>query len=159
MLKRHGAIFLVGLAFLPGGCASLGLRDLDVRLDRVREAARAVIAANNRCDLDGAVACYADDVVWLPPAGPAIEGKAAISERYRAMFETFEPRLAMSIEEVESDGSMAFVRGVITGRLVPRDGRDADIVREKFLMSLRREDGSWRIARLMWSPNVEADAN
>jgi uncharacterized protein (TIGR02246 family) len=111
-----------------------------------------LIAADNRGDLEAALASYTADVVWEPPNGPAVIGRSAIAQRYTEMFATFEVHLQVRIDSEEHEGSVAVVRGVTSGELRPRQGGAEVRVDDSFTARLVPEDGSWRINVLAWRP-------
>jgi uncharacterized protein (TIGR02246 family) len=113
-----------------------------------------LIAADNARDLDRVLASYSEDVLWLPPAGEPIAGKAAIEARYRQLFSTFELALSVEVAESRAAGSWAYVRGWTRGSLTPTGGGPAVAVDDKFLAVLACRAGRWAVARLMWSPRA-----
>jgi uncharacterized protein (TIGR02246 family) len=125
--------------------------------EAVRAVVHEIIAADNARDLDRAMSCYTDDLVNLPPTGGAIRGKAEQRARYASLFAQNQVELETSIEELHADADYAWVRGVNSGKIRPLDGSAARIVRDNYLMILRREqNGRWRIHRLMWTPEKPA---
>jgi ketosteroid isomerase-like protein len=58
----------------------------------------------------------------------------------------------MDVETIEVEGALAYSRGFTRGRLVPKDGSPAREIADRYLMVLRRSDGGWKIAALMWGP-------
>lgn len=115
-------------------------------------AIHAIIAADNAGDLQAALDCYTDDVLWIPPDSPPITGKAAIGPRYEKMYRDFRPELVLSTDELIVSGDLAYVRGTTCGRLVPRAAGKATEVDDDCVMILRRApNGEWKIARLMWN--------
>ena len=109
-------------------------------------------AANNARDLNAVMALYADDAVLLPPDEKAVSGRESIRPRFQSLFNQFNPELSISHDEIMTDGDWAFARGKTTGKMTPRNGGADGTVDYKYLMILRRQpDGTWRIARLMWS--------
>ena len=115
-------------------------------------AVRTLIDADNRADLDAALACYADDAVWLPPDAETVAGKPAIAERYRELFAAWAPRLAVEIVEQELDDLRAYVRGQTRGELVPRGGGAAVAVHDRFTAILRHDGRRWLVLQLAWEP-------
>jgi len=113
---------------------------------------RALIAADGRRDLDAALACYATDVVWLPPGAAEVRGRDAVAARYRTMFASYDPRLEIDVVEHAAAGELAFVRGITHGELRPRGPGDAVAVHDAFVALLGCADGTWRITHLMWHP-------
>ena len=131
-------------------CAAPSARDPDAG-DAVATV-RALIAADQRRDLDAALRCYSDDVVWLPPNAAEVRGRDVIAARYRTMFAAYDPRLDVDVVEHRATGDLAFVRGVTHGELRPRGASDAVAVHDAFVALLRRADDGWRITHLIWHP-------
>lgn len=113
---------------------------------------RGIIEADNAADIDGVLAHYTDDVVWLSSAGRVISGKTAVRARYEQMYGEYSPELSATIDESEVGESLALVRGTTSGQLVPRKGGEAVAVRDRFLCVLRHERSGWRASHLMWVP-------
>jgi hypothetical protein len=62
------------------------------------------------------------------------------------------PHLTIAVEESRASGSLAFVRGVTRGDLVPRNQDERVTVHDMFLALLRPDAAGWRITHLMWHP-------
>jgi len=137
----------LAIPWLLAACASPPAGSHDDPVDVVR----ALIAADGRRDLAAALACYAPDVVWLPPGAAEVRGRDAVEARYRTMFATYEPQLDIDVVEHRAAGDLAFVRGVTHGELRPRGPGDVVTVHDAFVALLRR-DGAWQITHLMWHP-------
>lgn len=136
-------------ACLAGGIPACATRRAAQGPERV---VAAIIDADNARDLDAALACYSDDVIWIPPAGGLIIGKESIRDRYREMYDRYGVQLSGIVEEVHSSDDLAFVRGVTKGELSPCKGGDIIQVRDRFVAILKRENGRWQVTRLMWTP-------
>jgi len=94
-------------------------------------------------DFDSLVSLNTEDIVTMPPNGPALEGNAAV----RAFFEGFPAMTAAKLTPLEIDGrgDLAFVRGKYEMTVVAEGESVSDI--GKFVEILRRqEDGSWLLA-------------
>lgn len=152
--------FSLGILLTPSGCTSPAMRhnsaksagDDAAECRAVTRAVRATIAADNAGDLQAALDCYTDDVVWIPPNSAPIAAKANIGQRYRTMYRDFRAELDLSITELIVAGDWAFVRGETAGRLVPHSGGESTPVDDNYSMMLRRvSPGEWKIARLMWN--------
>jgi uncharacterized protein (TIGR02246 family) len=110
-----------------------------------------LIDNNNRRDVEGVLAGYTDDAVWLSPDQPAVRGRANFRPRYESLFH--DNRLAYSAEitEARSDGSLGYAWGKIRGTSTPIDGSAARSVDDTFLAITRCESGRWLVSRLIWS--------
>ena len=109
---------------------------------------RAWIDAVNGTDLTAYADLVCEDVVWLPPGQPPIEGRAA----FRAWLEPFFGRYAydFSIEDpvFRMAGDRAVEKARFRSRMTPRDGGE-DMTHEGRFIALWRRDGDavWRIER------------
>lgn len=122
----------------------------------VAAAAKYLIERDNERDLEGVLAGYTDDVIWLPPAGEAIVGKAAIEPRYRELFGSRQPKLKSEILEAHAEGGTGYIRGVTSGTLEPLNDGTAIEVNDKFLAIVRCDGGAWRVSHLAWSSRSPA---
>jgi len=111
-----------------------------------------LIAADNLLDLEGAMGCYADDAVLLPPQGDPVRGKAAIRERYTSQFEAWRPVLRAVHQGTEVTEQELVDRGRTLGKLVSTSGGPDKVVDDEYVAKLRREHGLWRIGELAWKP-------
>jgi ketosteroid isomerase-like protein len=105
-----------------------------------------------RRDWDALLGMCTDDVVFLPPNEPIVEGSAV-----RPWLESFPTVKAMAwdIDHLESAGDLSWLRGWvrmtldISGEEIVFAGKYTDIAR-------RQPDGSWRFAAIMWSSDEAA---
>jgi len=103
-------------------------------------------------DWDAALAMCTDDVVFMPPDEPTVQGSAVRDwlERYPIM-----KQFEWDFDQIEGQGDLAFGRGWFHVVLeVPEgtttmDGKFVDVFE-------RGTDGKWRIAVLMFSSNAPA---
>jgi ketosteroid isomerase-like protein len=144
------------LIALLASCASIAAADLSradvAAIESSREAFRAAVLAR---DFDELASLYTDDAILLPPNMPEIRGRAEI----RAHFEEFPPLGALTVrfEEVSGSGGVAYVRGSYTMTIAVEGGESIE-ERGKFLeVRLRQSDGSWPIARDMYSSDLAAE--
>lgn len=100
-----------------------------------------------------------EDVLLLPSGRPALEGRRAVLDAYRALFAQYTVRRDLEILEVEVAGDLAFVRGRETFELVPAGAGDRLRTEpRRVLCILRRgEGGGWRFARAMTNRQVAAE--
>ena len=120
-------------------------------VQRVREVAGAIVAADNARDIDKVLSLYAADAILMPPNAPPLQGRAAIRPNYEALFAAFDPAIDGRIDEACAGGSVAYVRGHNGGRFVSRGSAPARTLNDFYLMLLRVDaDGAWRISHLIW---------
>lgn len=148
------ALLALPAAGLLAGCGGGGhATACEATEDAVRVALDELMAADSAEDLAGAVSMYSADVVWLPPNGETINGREAIAERYRALFEQYDVSVAADVDLVAiQDGQFASIQGATVGELVPLETGGTIPIDDAFLMLMTCEpDGRWRVSHLAWS--------
>ena len=134
------AALAVSVAACAGGAASLS----DADIAAIEEVGESWIAAANADDWAAVAALYTENAVFMPPNGPAVQGRAAI----QAFGEAFPPASGWMLNPVEIDGrgDLAFVRGTFSMTIeIP----DMEPYQEtgKFIEIRRKQaDGSWLLA-------------
>jgi ketosteroid isomerase-like protein len=117
----------------------------------VTAAPLALIDSNNRRDIEGVLAGYTDDALWLSPDQGLVE-RAAFRQRYALLFRDNRLAYTAQITAAHSDGALGYVSGRIGGTITPLDGGPARSVNDTFLAVTRCEAGRWRVSHLTWSP-------
>ncbi len=108
-------------------------------------------AALNASDVDGVLALYTEDGVFMPTEGPTAAGKEQIRAAYEHVFGIIKLDIAFSINEIVQSGNFAFARTVSRGEVtvlaegvtLPEENRE--------LFVLKRTGDDWRIARYMFN--------
>jgi uncharacterized protein (TIGR02246 family) len=104
---------------------------------------RAVVGGDPRA----VAALFTPDGSELPPGQPAVKGRAAIEQRYRAFFTGPAKVTAFTISPIESAvvGDLAYTVGTYVQQLSLADGKTtADV--GKYVVLLKRAQGEWKIA-------------
>ena len=105
-------------------------------------------ALYNAADLDGLVGLYTEDAVIMPPEAPAASGAAAMRANVEAYLGFGLVRSEVpTVEAYEVSGDLAWGAGPY--RFFDADGNLA--AEGKYLVIYRFVDGTWRIARHIWS--------
>ena len=145
-------ILLLGLAAkLSTTAAAPHNGDASVDRAAVNKVLAGLIAADDVGNLDAVIASYAEDAVLLPPHAAAVAGKPAIRARYEETFRHFRFDIAFSADETEAFGDWAFIRGAVSGRLIPKADESLRTLHDKYIMVLQRHKDGWKIARLIWN--------
>jgi ketosteroid isomerase-like protein len=120
-------------------------------ISAIRAAGEALAQAFESPDATAWVDFYADDAIFVGPGVQAIEGRRALLEAA--------PRITISsmriaVESTLGSGEFATTLGRATWVSGPK-GSDAPVVRRRFLMVWRREQGgNWRIVREMLNEDL-----
>ena len=110
-------------------------------------------AAINAGDVDGYLACFADDAIWMPPNEPAVTGKEAWRQANPEAFTTVGLDLTLTLDEVVVPGDWAFARGTVTGTLTPAEGEPVEVSSKNLWILQRQGDGSWKVSRSIRNSN------
>lgn len=119
--------------------------------DEIAAAPLLLIDNNNSGDVEGVLAGYTDDAVWLSPDQPVVRGRGNFRPRYASLFRDNRLALAAEITEAHSDGALGYTWGKIRGTRTALDGSSAQSVNDTFLAITRCESGHWRVSHLIWS--------
>jgi uncharacterized protein (TIGR02246 family) len=143
------------LLLILAGCQR-GADESDVdALNRLQKQVDSAIIAG---DTERYLTLITNDAVLMPPNGPAINGRDAIGSWNRAMSSQFRIQdYASRDDEIVVAGDWAFRRATADWTLTPTAGGPPirDVV--KFMIIYRRQqDGSWKVARDIWSSNTPA---
>ncbi len=100
-------------------------------------------------DVDALLALFTDDPVVMPWGQPVVRGKEAIRPLYKMVFKDYAIRSETTLAEVEVSGDLGYFWAGYKLRATPKAGGEAIEEEGKSLFIVRRERGSWKIARLM----------
>jgi uncharacterized protein (TIGR02246 family) len=119
----------------------------------------AEIAANNRAfenavaagNVDAIAALLAPDVVALPPDGPVVTGRDAVSQLWAsAIREHGMTSCRITTDTLDIVGDMASDVGHATMTVAPPGG-DSETARIKYLVVWKRLNGRWLLHRDIWN--------
>ncbi len=148
-------IAAIGLALC--GCQSTTQPNPDPMVNTMEEtnAIEATLknyeAVLNASDVDGVLALYAEDGVFMPTEAPTAAGKEQVRAAYEHVFGTIKLDIAFSIDEIFQYGDFAFARTLSRGEVtvlaegvtLPEENRE--------LFVLKKTGDDWKIARYMFN--------
>ena len=137
----HRAVLV--LAFAATTMASVEAQTLTPPLAARTQQFMAAVKANDAAKL---AACYAEDAVWMQPNGPRLQGRKAIEDYARRLFQD-SPSAELQLTPLASQvsGDWAYIQGeYVTNGQRP----NGQMVREKgnYVWVLRNIGGEWKIA-------------
>jgi uncharacterized protein (TIGR02246 family) len=138
-----GMASLVFLAALPAPAAD------DVR-SAIEAANRKWEAAADRGDGAAVAALYTSDAQLLPPKSDFVRGTQAIGRFWQAVFDSGVKGVSLTTLEVESCGDTAHEVGKV--ELRGADGKILD--QAKYVVVWKKEGGSWKLHRDIWTSSV-----
>jgi uncharacterized protein (TIGR02246 family) len=114
---------------------------------RMDEAFAAQFAAH---DVEGITSLYTDDALVLAPGSDIVQGKAALKQFWKAVFDSGLKSTKLDQISVEQFGDIALDSGRYT--MIGKDGKMID--EGQYLIAWKHEGGSWRIHRDAWSSRL-----
>ncbi len=102
-------------------------------------------------DIPGYLSLLTEDIIWCPPNAVDRYGLDDVAEGYAAMLavQSFDP--TFTADEIKIIGSFGYVLGRATIILYPKDGSPSTVAHSRELWLLRKEQGHWKMARMVWN--------
>ena len=116
----------------------------------IRTASEAYVKLVRSADWKTLDQLVTDDVIWMRPNAPALEGRQALMDWVEANWSAI-PEFELTPVEIEGRGDIAFVRGTyksVSG--------EATAVGKYMEIRRRKADGTWPIARTIWNRDAPA---
>ncbi len=156
-LKPNLALAALPLALLLAGCT--GTRDgaavtaSEPDTGAILETARARMEALAAGDVDGYLAAYQDDAIWMPATSEEITGKAAARQRLQwALADATIEATLKPDEIVVMSPDWVLLRGTYVVLTTPKNGdKPVEGVGSYLTLWRRQRDGSWKIAYDIWT--------
>ena len=99
-------------------------------------------------DVDTVLNLMAEDVVFLVCGRPPMTGRSAFEQGFRSILKTHRIDSSGEIQECEVSGDLAYTRTMLTVRITPLSGGDANVRSGNALSIFRKQaDGSWLLVR------------
>lgn len=150
--------FALAMAVLVvSACAPASLPPSDSAQDRAE--IEATIAryekAINDGDLDGSVAIFSPDAVFMPNGGRAQRGIDAIRAYYQNTILQSRLELSFAVADTDVVGDLAWATAKIVGTQTAADGtKNPVVVNGLFVFGRDPAGGSWHVVAYMFTPSV-----
>lgn len=155
MRARPATLSLMSITLL--GCTELPERPTEASPQDV-EAITHLAADLDRIaraeDLNAFLTYVAEDCVLLAPDQPAVVGKDAIRDVYRALYDALDMDLTHHPGETLVYGDLLVHRGTATGTATPTGGTPMALDNKYLFVLLRQDDGSLKIWRAAYNSNT-----
>lgn len=106
-------------------------------------------------DMERILSHYVEDATFAPPSGEAVVGREAIGRYLEEFFSRSLFGVRFENRSVLVDGDLAVIRDGYNVVLIPRSGSQTQHAGEDVWV-LRRVDGNWRVASVMWTEGDDA---
>jgi uncharacterized protein (TIGR02246 family) len=99
-------------------------------------------------DVDTVLGLMTEDVVFLVPGRPPIQGRGVFEKGLRGLLTSHRVESSGDVQEVRVSGDLAYCRTLLTVRITPLEGGRAN-ERSGSALSIfgKQADGSWRLSR------------
>lgn len=107
----------------------------------------------NASNVDGVLALYAKNPIFMPQNSPAQVGRAAVKQTYKNVFNTIKLDIRFTTYEIEVLGDTAWARTSSSGKtkILAKDVVISEGNNELFIF--KNEDGVWKIYQYLFSTN------
>ena len=141
------------LVLFIAGMLLLGCNQTAKEEDAITRLINDLIAADNRSDIESILSHYTLDATLMPPRRPSISGIENLRETYQNIFATTRLQLQSKVEGVDVHGFSALAWGSNTGEAVSLRDSSVRSINDKYIAHLIKENGEWKILRLIWNAN------
>ena len=148
---RTPMLAIIGIVIIASGCQMTPKELSQADIAEIRKLEQEFLKAIVASDFDKAVALRTEDVIWMPPGAPTLEGRAALLQSLSSS--PVRP-LNFTANPIQTDGldGLAYNRGEYT--YVGIVGKDTLRESGKYLQIWKKQpDASWLIALDIWNAN------
>ncbi len=125
--------------------------------EQVRAAVRSYQSVLNGSDVEGVLALYTDDGVFMPIHGPTSQGAEQLRAAYQYVFSTLDLDVVFNFDEVTIDGDVAVVRTSSIGTVkILADARTLENETHREFFTLKKAKDTWKISRYMFNKATPA---
>jgi uncharacterized protein (TIGR02246 family) len=104
--------------------------------------------ATGEGDVETVLSLMEEDAIFLIAGKPALQGRAAFEKGLRALLETHSIRSSAEIQEVQSDGGMAYCRSLLTVHVTSlADQLTVERLGSALSIFRKQADGRWLLSR------------
>lgn len=146
-MSRRVALVLPLVLLL--GCRSQAATFTEADAEALRDIAARYVSTSLAGDFDAWAGLLTEDAVFLPPNGPALEGRPAIRQwvtQFAGM-----ASFTSAVTEVGGAGSLAYARGTYALELGPSAAVQMSDTGKWVDVYERQADGSWRLKLNIWN--------
>lgn len=145
-------ILMLSFVVLLSGCMSSTPPEPDRSgdLSAISSVRDSFIAAFNANDAEMVANIYSDDAVVMGGGQPTAQGRQAIVDSNKALFDQFAAKILVTPDFTDVSGDIAYDRGTFAMELTPKAGGPAVTNEGRYLVVLQRQaDGSWKVTNDM----------
>jgi uncharacterized protein (TIGR02246 family) len=128
--------------------------DVEADVEAIKARYDQKTAALKAGDLVRWINLFSEDVIFMPPNAPILDGREAVQQWGQPFFEQFNMDEAISFDEIEVSDNWAFGRTTYTFKAMPKAGGEEIVENGKYIHIFKKlADGTWICTHCMWSSN------
>ena len=152
-MRRRLAIVLASVLLQGSLLAQPG--DMTAAVVQLRTALAQTL---NHQDLEGSVALYEPDAVFLSPEG-RFPDRAAIRTLYRSVFQAYRGQIVMTSRRLVGSGTVCVDDGSYSETITNLSTSKRLAITGNYVLVARRQtDGGWKVAELVWTQTSSQQA-
>ncbi len=129
-----------------------GARGSSVPADPLAGLRSAWVEALEQRDLEGSLALFTPDAIFLTPDGGRYDDRAAIRTLYRNVLATYRSRISLTSKREEIGDKLCVDEGTYSETLTETaTGKELPLTGSYLLVAKRETGQSWKIAELVWT--------
>jgi len=140
-------ILILAAALALTGCSS-GQPKTDPKADKeaVEKIRQAFTEAFNDNDAVKVGSIYSENAVVMNNGQPTAQGRAAITESNKMLFDQFKGKITLSPQNTKVSGDLAFDEGTFMTVMTPKSGDGKPVTDEgRYIVILQREKDGWKV--------------
>ena len=139
-------ILIIAAALALYGCSNQPKTDPKADKEAVEKIRDTFTEAFNANDPVKVASIYSENAVMMNNGQPTVQGRAAIAESNKKLFDQFKGRITLSPQNTKVSGDLAFDEGTFATVMTPKAGGGASIIDEgRYIVILQREADGWRV--------------
>lgn len=127
--------------------------DSDDEIKRLTELRNKYKRAENTGDVDGIMDTCSDDVVFIPPEAPPVNGADSVRGFFEEFLAAFDASIELSRESIRVEDEVAYEWGTVSGSATGPEGQTQSINNSYLIVYERGPDGTWNQSKHIWNSN------
>jgi len=138
-------ILILAAALALYGCSSQPKTDPKADKEAVEKIRDTFIDAFNANDPAKVAGIYSEKAVMMNNGQPTAQGRAAIAELNKTVFDQFNGKITLNPQNTKVSGDLAFDEGTFTTVMTPKAGGLPITDEGRYVVILQRETDGWKV--------------
>lgn len=131
---------------------NLAIAAQDKETNQIAQVVQNYGKAMNNSDVEGVLALFAEDAIFIPSGHATAMGKTAVRAAYQSELSTIDLDITVTIDEISYQGDLAYARSRSLGHLtIKATGEKKSTKDYRAFFILRKIDAKWKITRFTFN--------